>query len=488
MALGCKYVRLPYTIALVAVGLAVGLMRSFFSLQVQLTPELLFTVLLPALLFEAAIHIPVATVRKNLRSILLLAVPGMLISAFLTGWGMQVFLDFPWRAAMVFGALISATDPIAVLALFKQLRAPQDLAVIVEGESLLNDGAAVVLFNLLVATEAVSAGQGVGLFFFESLGGLAIGAGLGWLVSRITERIDDHLIEVTFSTILAYSSYLIAQYAHTSGVMAVIAAGLVYGNLAMNPGFMSVNTRLSLANTWEYLGFLCNSLVFLLIGTQVDLSQLSSHWLPIVIAFGVVNAARLVALVVLAPLSRIPWRWQPVVLWSGLRGSIAMALGMALAIPEREELLLITFGVVLLSVFVQGLTVKPLLHRLGIINREGPLLDYETRLGELMAHERALAVLRKSKSRYHISDEVFAEQAEPLKRNIERLRAELQQFQTGQVLEEQRRDAANLVAAAQRLGLRDAHMKGLISEETYHSLRNKLGCGEAEDVTDGSEE
>lgn len=458
-----------------AVGLVVGLTRPFFSLQVQLTPELLFTILLPALLFEAAIHLPTSALRQNLRTILILAVPGMLISAFMTGWGLHWVLDTPWLPAMVFGALISATDPISVLALFKQLRAPQSLAVIVEGESLLNDGAAVVLFNLLLAGET-SWSKGVGFFLFESVGGLAVGAGLGWLVSRITERIDDHLIEVTFSTILAYSSYLIAQQAHTSGVMAVIAAGLVYGNLAMNRSAMSVNTRLSLANTWEYLGFLCNSLVFLLIGTQVDLSKLSGHAVPILIAFFIVCGARALALFVLAPFTRIPWRWQPVIFWAGLRGSIAMALGMALTLPEREEMLLLTFGVVLLSVFVQGLTVKPLMRFLKIVDRNGPVLEYETRLGELMAHERALSVLDESRSRYHLSDEVFQEQAEPLRASIERLRLEMLQYQTPAVLEEQRSDAGRLVADAQRLGLREAFRKGLISEEIYQVLRDKLGC------------
>lgn len=464
-----------------AVGLLIGLTRPFFTLQVQLTPDLLFTVLLPALLFEAAIHLPAAAVRKNLRAILVLAVPGMIISALMTGWGLHWVLDMAWLPALVFGALISATDPISVLALFKQLKAPQSLAVIVEGESLLNDGAAVVLFNLLLAGET-SLTKGVGFFLFESLGGLAVGAALGWLVSRITERIDDHLIEVTFSTILAYSSYLVAQHFHTSGVMAVIAAGLVYGNQAMNRSAMSVNTRLSLAHTWEYLGFLCNSLVFLLIGTQVDLSKLSTHAVPILITFLIVSGARALALFALAPFTRVPWRWQPVIFWAGLRGSIAMALGMALTLPEREELLLLTFGVVLLSVFVQGLTVKPLLRMLKIVERNPRLLEYESRLGELMAHERALNVLHTSKARYHISDEVFREQAEPLQKTIERLRSELTQHQTQEVLDEQRIDAGQLVAAAQRLGLREALQKGLISEETYQSLRHRLGCDEIESI------
>ena len=475
VALVCKYIRLPYTIALVLVGLGLGLTRPFFTQEVQLTPDLLFAVLLPALLFEAAIHLPLQAILKNLRPILLLAVPGMLITAGVVGFGLHYALGIALQASLVFGALISATDPISVLALFKQLRAPQSLAVIVEGESLLNDGAAVVLFNILVVGHSVSISQGIGLFLTEALGGLMIGAGLAWLVWRVTAQIDDHLIEITLSTILAYGSFLIAQNAHTSGVMAVIAAGLVYGNFAMERS-MSVNTRLTLGTTWDYLGFLSNSMVFLLIGTQVDLNLLLDQSGPILTAFAVVSLGRGLALLVLSPWTRIPWKWVPVVFWSGLRGSIAMALAMALTLPEREQLLLMTFGVVLISVFLQGLTVKPLLGWLGIVEDKSALMAYEGRLGELIAHQKALSELTKRKAKYHISQAVYEELAEPLRECIGRLKLELSQVQEDSVQQEQLHDARHLMHSAQRLGLSEALLQGLISEQTYSRLRDQLGC------------
>jgi CPA1 family monovalent cation:H+ antiporter len=485
VALICKFIRLPYTIALVAAGLLVGLTRPEFLMQVQLSPELLFTILLPILLFEAAIHLPWSTVKKQLKPILLMAVPGMLITAFVVGYGLHYALGLPLPASLVFGALISATDPISVLALFKELRAPKDLSIVIEGESLLNDGAAVVLFNVLVmaaAGQAVSLSRGVGLFFTESIGGLLIGAGLGWLVWRVNDHIDDHLIEITLSTLLAYGSYLIAQQLHTSGVMAVIAAGIVYGNLAMETT-MSVNTRLTLGHTWEYLGFLGNSLVFLLIGTQVDLTHLVGQAGPICIAFLVVCLGRALAQVLLAPFSRLPLQWQPVIFWAGLRGSIAMALAMALTLPEREPILLLTFGVVLLSVFVQGLTIKPLLKALKIISKPEELVDYERKLGELLAQESALATLQARKARYHFNDDVFEEIARPLRASIEQLQSQLNANQSERIRKEQLQDAAHLIRGARRLALSEAYTQGLISEEVYLELRQKLSCHEGDENT-----
>jgi CPA1 family monovalent cation:H+ antiporter len=478
VAVACKHMRLPYTIALVAVGLGLGLTRTQLTAEFQLTPDLLFTILLPALLFEAAIHLHSRTIRQNLRPILLMAVPGMVITALAVGYAVHHLLGLSLQASLVFGALISATDPISVLALFKQLRAPKGLSVVIEGESLLNDGAAVVLFNILVAGSSISLTQGVGLFLFESVGGLAIGAALGWLVWRATEQIDDHLVEITLSTILAYGSYLIAQHFHTSGVMAVIAAGLLYGNFAMEK--MSVHTRLSMGHFWDYLGFLCNSLVFLLIGTQVDLTGLIPALGPICVAFLVVCLARLLAVLLLSPFTRLPWRWQVMVFWSGLRGSIAMALAMALNLPERDQLLLLTFGVVLLSVFLQGLTVKTLMHKLGIVSGRGPLLDYESRLGELIANQRALTLLEKKLAQYHLSPEVYEEVAGPLKNSLERLKQELDASRDDQVRDEQRHDARHLMLAAQASGLREALIQGLISEEAYLSISQRLGCDQSE--------
>ena len=484
VALGCKYLRLPYTIALVAAGLLVGLLRGYFELKVQLTPELLFVVLLPALLFEAAIHLPLQLVLSQLRPILLLAVPGLLITTGIVGWSLHWLLDLPLSATLVFGALISATDPIAVLALFKELKAPRELAVIVEGESLLNDGAAVVLFNLMVAAALgakVSLVGGCMAFLLEAGGGLLLGAALGWLVWKVQERIDDHLIEMTLSTILAYGSYLLAQQMHASGVMAVIAAGLIYGNFAMGKS-MSANTRLALGSGWDYLGFLCNSLVFLLIGTQVDLTLLVSRFKPILIAFVMMTLARAVAVAVLSPWTRLPRRWHPVVIWAGLRGSIAMALAMALELPERQEILLLTFGCVLLSVFVQGLTIKGLLRRLGMGSKSESLRAYEALRAELAAQEKALAVLRARRSRRLTSQEVFDQLTQPILRSIRALEEQLAVREgEGEVREQQAQQAAGAVRTARRWALREAFGQDQIDEDTYLGLREKLACVEEQE-------
>ena len=484
VALGCKYLRLPYTIALVAAGLLLGLTRSYFELKVQLTPELLFVVLLPALLFEAAIHLPLQRVRKNLRAIALLAVPGLMITTAVVGFGLHYALGMGLVSSLIFGSLISATDPIAVLALFKELKAPKDLAVIVEGESLLNDGAAVVLFNLLLLASSgqqLSLLQGLWTFCLETGGGLLVGAGLAWVVWKIHERIDDHLIEMTLSTILAYGSYLVAQQLHASGVMAVISAGLLYGNQAMGQS-MSANTRLALGSSWDYLGFLCNSLVFLLIGTQVDLTQLLSKAGMVALAFLVVVLGRMLAVALLAPWTRLTLAWNTVVVWAGLRGSIAMALAMALQVPERELILLLTFGCVLLSVFVQGLSIKHLLRWLGMAVKDPDLQRYETALAELVAQQKALAVLRTQHSQRLIGTELFEELSVPLQAEIAKILEDLDQLShLPSVRETQAQRAREAMRTARRWGLRQQLVRQQIDEDVYLQLREKLACVETLD-------
>ncbi|MFN8612183.1 MAG: Na+/H+ antiporter [Vulcanimicrobiota bacterium] len=482
VALGCKYLRLPYTIALVAAGLLLGLARPVFELKVQLTPELLFVVLLPALLFEAAIHLSLDRVRKNLRAILLLAVPGLLITTAFVGFALHWLLGISLGASLIFGSLISATDPIAVLALFKELKAPKDLAVIVEGESLLNDGAAVVVFNLLLAA---SAGRefhllkGVLDFSLEAGGGLLVGAALAWLVWKVHEGIDDPLIEMTLSTILAYGSYLVAQELHVSGVMAVIAAGLLYGNFAMGQS-MSANTRLTLGSSWDYLGFLCNSLVFLLIGTQVNLWHLASRAGLVVIAFLVVLLGRLLAVLLLSPWTRLKLAWNAVVIWAGLRGSIAMALAMALQIPEREDILLLTFGCVLLSVFAQGLSVKRLLNFLGMGERDPDVQRFESAMAELMAQQKALAVLRTQHSQHRLGAQLFQELLQPLQERIGELQRRLDELSSLSCVRElQSRQVLEAMRTARRWGLREALVRQHLDERDYLELRERLACVES---------
>jgi len=374
--------KIPYTVALVLGGFAIDI----FHLPIMsalggeptsrvLTPDIILILFLPALLFESGINIHVRQLRENLGSITLLAVAGVLAATLITAYALHWIVGLPLMSALLFGALISATDPISVLALFKDLGVSKRLAVIIEGESLFNDGTSVVIFQIIVAGLAsgdFSVFDGIRRFLLVVLGGAALGLGLGYLNSRITQQVDDPRIEITLTTILAYSSYLIAEHLGVSGVIATVAAGLMVGNFGAEVG-MRPRTRVALWSFWEYVSFVVNSLVFLLIGIEVRAVSLVEAWHAILLAIATVLLGRLLSVYLLAPAAgligpKIPLRWQHVLVWGGVHGSVSMALALSLShsIPARDLILTMTFGVVAFSIIVQGLTVKPLLRILHI--------------------------------------------------------------------------------------------------------------------------
>jgi monovalent cation:H+ antiporter, CPA1 family len=277
----------------------------------------------------------------------------------------------------VFGALISATDPVAVVSLFRTLRAPRRLTLLLDAESLLNDGTAIVCFTLslsLLAGESTTTTALIGQFIFIVVLGAVVGAVIGLLASLITRRIDDPMIEITLTVIAAYGSFVLAEALHSSGVIAGVAAGMLCGNVGARLG-MSQTTLVALRSFWEYVVFALNSIVFLLIGFEVRVGTISKYWLPILIAYLLVTLGRgLIILIGRALLSatreRIPWTWGVVLTWGGLRGALPMVL--ALSLPPtfryRELLVSMTFGVAVLSILVHGLTMSGLLRRLGIID------------------------------------------------------------------------------------------------------------------------
>jgi CPA1 family monovalent cation:H+ antiporter len=284
-------------------------------------------------------------------------------------------LGIPVLVALVFGAIVAATDPISVLAIFKNMSIDKRLTITVEGESLFNDGTSVVLYGILVgavASSHLNVLAGIRDFAVEVVGGAALGLGLGYVFSRLTQRIDDPEIEITLTTILAYGSYLLAQSLHLSGVIATVSAGLMIGNFGMRTG-MSWRTRIALWSFWEYASFLINSVLFLLIGLQVRLGSLLHMWRAAVLSIAAVLAARLLTVYGLVPVSnlfstKIPMRWQHVMVWGGMRGALSLALVLSIGngFPYRDQLLSLTFGVVAFTIVVQGITLKPLIHLLGL--------------------------------------------------------------------------------------------------------------------------
>jgi CPA1 family monovalent cation:H+ antiporter len=376
VAMLTRRLRLPYSVGLVAAGIGLALLP--FAPNVVLTKDLIFTALLPPLLFEAAFNIHWDRLRRNSAVIVVLATLGVLLSAGVTAAGMHYLMHWQWIGALVFGVLIAATDPVSVVATFKEAKAQGRLLVLIEGESLLNDGTAAVAFGIVIA---MAAGQMLtpieitGMLLKTIGGGILCGGAVALGALLLVGRTEDHLVEITFTTVAAYGSFLLADSLGMSGVLASITAGLVMGNFKAI-GAISEHGREHVEAFWEYAAFVANSLVFLLIGMHEAHQNFIAIWLPAVTAIALVTLGRAAAiypccLLFAGSSLRVTAKHQHILFWGGLRGALALALALGLPpeIPLREQIITISFAVVAFSVFVQGLTMAPFLRRMGEIPR-----------------------------------------------------------------------------------------------------------------------
>lgn len=380
IAIVSRRIGLPYSAGLVAAGLLIAVIPN--GPRPELSRDLIFNVLLPPLVFEAAMQLEWKHFRRELPVTLLLAFAGVALAAAVVALGMHAFLGWSWIGAAMFGVLIAATDPVAVISAFREMRVQPRLSMLVESESLLNDGVAAVGFAVLIgiaAGQPATAASVVPAFLWTLLGGLLIGAAIAAAMLLIAGRTDDHLVEITLTTIAAFGSFLIAEHVHASGVIASLTAGLIIGNLGWM-GSISDSGRGHMLSFWEYVAFLANSLVFLLIGVQLasqPVAQLASA--ASAAAIVLVLAGRAVAVYPLASLFarsglRVSAPYQHILFWGGLRGALALALALAVppTVPERDAIIIAAFVVVAFSVFVQGLTMPRLVRRLGL-QRAGSL-------------------------------------------------------------------------------------------------------------------
>jgi len=380
----CKHFKLPFTIALVLVGLGIAhashwapiTTQTYF--RYQLSPEFILYVCLPTLLFESAFSLNPRQLRRNLTPILTLAIPGLLISTFLIGFIVSWLTSIPLLPSLLLGAILSATDPIAVIALFKQLGAPKRLTVLIEGESLFNDATSIVTAKLILGV--IVAGvftshqfwHGVQDFFLEFFGGVVVGWVIAIIVGYILGKVkSDPEIEISLTTILAYGTFIIAQdILHVSGVMATVAAGLTlsgWGRAKISPPVSQY-----LEHFWEFLAYIANALIFLLVGLSVNLNALwsSLHTLGVVVFAMLVSRALIIYLLIplvgkLPGAMRIDLRYQTAIYWGGLRGAIALAIVLSLQPFGYNELFIaLVMGSVLFTLIVKGFTMEKLVHML----------------------------------------------------------------------------------------------------------------------------
>jgi CPA1 family monovalent cation:H+ antiporter len=480
--------RVPYTAGLVLIGLVLALVG---QQEINVSPQLFLALLVPPLIYDAAFQVNARDLFRDLAPILSLAIPGVLLTTFLVGGVLFWGTNFSLVTALLFGSLIAATDPVAVVSLFRSLGVPKRLQLLIEGESLFNDGTAIVLFNLMltvVVTGYFNLPESILNFIIVSGGGLIIGLILGLLISLAISMVDNSLIETTLTSVLAFGSYIVAEQFHVSGVLSVVAAGIVSGNLG--PRRMAPTTRILVYSFWEYAAFLANSFIFLLIGLQIDLSILITDWNAIlwaILAVLVARAASIYGLSWIGP--GVPMRYKHVLYWGGLRGAISLALALSLPVSlgaQQEVIRSMAFGVVLFTLLVQGLTMKPLINRMGLIEKSEAQSEYESLNARVIMARSAYQHLEMMHHNGLLSRHVWNLLSEPIENHadtlVEAAAKTMHSHPDVEVkeLESAIQEALRSEKAALRTLLRD----GNITEETFSDLVNELDSALTENHQD----
>ena len=415
---------IPFTVMLMVVGIVCGFLADNFTLfsklqNFSLTPELILFLFLPGLIFEAAFNMDARQLVKDIAPIITLAIPALFISTFFIGIGLWFSIEMQILLALLFGALISATDPVAVIALFKELGVPSRLTVMVEGESLLNDATAIMLFHiilgLVISGDLVDAGLlGIAAieFMYVFLGGIFVGVAIGIPVSfALFTPSAGVSIYLIMSIVVAYSSFAIAEHLlHVSGVMAVLASGISLS--ALGATRIPQQATDMVKESWESIALVCNSLLFIFIGMTVDFANLINYGAAIFWAILFVLSVRAICIYPLVPaavrlfkLPQITLPEQHIMWWGGLKGGLALAMALSIpdSLPEKDMLLAMTIGVVLFTMLVNATTIRSLIHLLGIdklsehetVELKYGLVVAEKEAGSLLSELGNLGMLRR---------------------------------------------------------------------------------------------
>lgn len=436
-----------YPIALVILGAIIGLVYEYIHIDhlehlVKYVTEdenfefAIIGVFLAVLLGDAGIKTEFKHMKENKGPVLALAIGGTLLSFVIVGLTSNLLLGLSVQVAFTFASLMSATDPLSVLSIFKTMGVNHRLSTIIEGESLSNDGIAVVLFVISTAyLESIlnsgfgGAIQAILIFCKFSIGGTILGLLFGYGCSICLKWFDDYPYENLLTLAFVYGSFLTAEKIGVSGVIAVLVASLVIGDYGSKIG-MSPTTRMNINSFWDTLALFANSLVFLMVGIEIARINIKGEWKEVILAVVIVIIARSLAVYVsLAFAKNIPNNWKHLLNWGGLKGSLSVALALSLphTFPGREKIILLTFSVVLFSLIVQGLTIKPLIHFLGIKSTEESETEYNKTLAKNYRLRAALNRLKELHRKEGMAtDVIYNEKKKQLEEQIEQNRKELE--------------------------------------------------------------
>jgi len=389
-----KKAKIPYTIGLVIIGIVIGYLAKHTSFvndikDFHLTPEIILYLIVPALIFSAALGMKLNRFLSRITPILILAIPGLIIGTLITGYLVGALTPLAMGSAMIFGALISATDPVAVVAIFKEQKAPEDLAILVDGESLLNDGTSMVMFSVVCtvvlshkALGLVTLSEAALQFCYIFFGGIATGVVTTLALYYLAfQGRKSPTVQIAISLLIAYVSFIVAEKMGVSGVMSTVAAAVAYRELYT--GKKDMDMHIHIDYFWDFATFIANSSIFLLLGLSEEFLyetfDLYKHLLP---SLAIVIAAVLIARIFVVFGSsivankfckhKISMAKQIVMHWGGLRGALPLAMALSLTNADvgetnRQIIVLFTLVIILFTLIVEGITIKPLMKKLKII-------------------------------------------------------------------------------------------------------------------------
>jgi monovalent cation/hydrogen antiporter len=495
-----RVLSIPYPIVLVVGGLVLGFVPGLP--EAELEPELVLVIFLPPLLYSAAFFADLRELKRNARPISLLAIGLVLVTMCTVAVVAHALVDgMSWGAAFTLGAIVAPTDPVAATAVARRLNVPRRLVNVVEGESLVNDGTALVAYR--VAAAAAVGGTFSLLdasfdFVLGAIGGIAIGLAVGWVISEIRRRIDDVPIEVTISLLSGYAGYLPAEAIHASGVLGAVTVGIVLGWRA--PRISTASMRLTGYAIWEILVFLLNALLFVLIGLQLPLildglagestATLLAQAAAVSLAVILTRIAWMHTVVyVIRALDRRPsqrarrtsWQFRMIGAWAGMRGSVSLAAALALEpdFPNRDIVLFLTFSVIFVTLVLQGLTLPALIRRLQVPDDGAE--EQEELLGRRAAADAALARLEELSAEEWTRDETVERMRGMYEYRRTRLAARAGERDDSDGIEHRSLKYQKMVREvirAQHQAIVQLRNSGVISNDVMHRIERELDLEE----------